>query len=666
MSKRRVSKMTSEQPLKLSKKNDSCERKSISDRKGVTTASNHHTLDFRSKMALKKDHENRPAWITPEGSVVLETFTPVEKEELDFLSSIAESVCRPEHIHEYKLSSSSLRAAISAGAQPEDVIRRLERLSKTTLPESIVELIRSCISNYGKVRLVLKQNRYFIESIFPDVCRMLLQDSQIEECRSDAMVEHEVEDLNNSYSLSFEVNPTKLELLRKRCRELQHPVLEEYDFLRDTLSKNLNISLRPDATLRPYQEESLKKMLNNGCARSGLIVLPCGAGKSLVGVAVACTINKSCVVLCNSSESVHQWKQQFRTWSTADNSTIRLFTSENKEKPSDPCVLISTYPMIAHTGASSAETLAMMRLLKDQEWGLMILDEVHIAPANTFRQVLNIVRAHVKVGLTATLVREDEKIMDLNFLIGPKLYEGNWMELQNLGYIARVMCGEVRCPMTGEFYREYLAQVDDPTLRLRLCVMNPNKFRACQFLIDYHEKRHDKIIVSSDDIFALKTYAKKLGKPYIAGEVSHAERRNILENFRQNPIIKTIFVSRVADTSFDLPDANVLIQISSHGGSRRQEAQRLGRISRAKKGSNPQDYHAFFYSLISQDTVEMTYSTKRQSFLVNQGYSYQVINQLPIDGEDLLFSKTKEQQELLRDTLSSRDQANEVAEEGDD
>ncbi|CAF1552496.1 unnamed protein product, partial [Adineta steineri] len=221
--------------------------------------------------------------------------------------------------------------------------------------------------------------------------------------------------------VSFEVIQNSIEILRKRCQELEHPLLEEYDFRHDTNLKNLNIELRPNAILRPYQEKSLRKMFGNGRARSGLIVLPCGAGKSLVGVTAACTINKSCLVLCNSNVSVQQWKQQFKMWSTADDSKVRLFTSDDKEKPNDSCVCISTYPMIARTERCNAETTEVMKLLKDREWGLMLLDEVHTIPAERFRKVLTIVRAHTKLGLTATLVREDDKITDLNFLIGPKL-----------------------------------------------------------------------------------------------------------------------------------------------------------------------------------------------------------------------------------------------------
>lgn len=186
--------------------------------------------------------------------------------------------------------------------------------------------------------------------------------------------------------------------------------------------------------------------------------------------------------------------------------------------------------------------------------------------------------------------------------------------------------------------------------------MNPNKFRVCQFLIRYHERRNDKIIVFSDNIFALINYAKKLGRPYIYGPTSQGERLQILQNFQYNPKLNTIFVSKIADTSFDLPEANVLIQVSSHGGSRRQEAQRLGRILRPKKGMLAEEFNAFFYSLVSQDTLEMQYARKRQSFLVNQGYCYKVITTLQgMDKEDLFYGTKEEQQSILQQVLSAND-----------
>ena len=239
-------------------------------------------------------------------------------------------------------------------------------------------------------------------------------------------------------------------------------------------------------------------------------------------------------------------------------------------------------------------------------------------------------------------------------MIGPKLYEANWLELQKRGFLARVQCAEVWCPMSPEFYREYLGCKS--AKKMLLFVMNPNKFRACQFLIRYHERRNDKIIVFSDNVYALKHYALAMNKPFIYGPTSQDERLNILKNFRENPLVNTIFVSKVADTSFDLPDANVLIQISSHGGSRRQEAQRLGRILRAKKGAIAEEYNAFFYTLVSQDTLEMSFSRKRQRFLVNQGYSYKVITRMAGMEQEELHYKTKEEQAiLLQMVLSASD-----------
>nr|CAD7395415.1 unnamed protein product [Timema poppensis] len=874
--------------------------------------------DYRSQMDLKPDHSSRPLWVAPNGHIFLESFSPVYKHAHDFLIAISEPVCRPEHIHEYKLTAYSLYAAVSVGLQTHDIVEYLKRLSKTTVPDGIVEFIKLCTLSYGKViyfilcqtgtfegrmfvksswqqhflefgrgadlarvsdshhypshesgcvaactcvlfdgersrsdlarlsesciiwvplsgeltgsyvvtltritlglqseyftvcpqaalpnllskltpllsagnlllclsqgiimkrqkgpqltlslnmmaiseitlsnlasmkakveshkslnvckgaemrergdrtgeaakvKLVLKHNRYFVESPHPEVLQKLLKDPVIQDCRLRRNIEGAggegenadgfitelqdkksipqfgskpvpasenpeapvaeqpnneptvPEDITNFYekidkddeddeeeaalkTVSFEVNQEKIEVIQKRCIELEHPLLAEYDFRNDTVNPDINIDLKPSAVLRPYQEKSLRKMFGNGRARSGVIVLPCGAGKSLVGVTACCTVRKRALVLCNSGVSVEQWKQQFKMWSTADDSMICRFTSEAKDKPMGCGVLVTTYSMITHTQKRSWEAEQTMKWLQEQEWGIMVLDEVHTIPAKMFRRVLTLVQSHCKLGLTATLLREDDKIADLNFLIGPKLYEANWLELQKRGFIAKVQCAEVWCPMTPEFYREYL--VCRTCKKLLLYVMNPNKFRATQYLIRYHERRGDKTIVFSDNVFALKHYAIKMNKPYIYGPTSQAERIQILQNFKFNPKVNTIFVSKVADTSFDLPEANVLVQISSHGGSRRQEAQRLGRILRAKKGAIAEEYNAFFYTLVSQDTMEMSYSRKRQRFLVNQGYSYKVITKLAgMDDEpDMMYKTREEQGQLLQQVLAASD-----------
>ncbi|KAG7089806.1 transcription factor TFIIH complex ERCC-3 subunit [Marasmius oreades] len=660
--------------------------------------------DF-SFLHLKPDHASRPLWISPDdGHIILEKFSPIAEQAQDFLTAISEPVSRPTFIHEYKLTPYSLYAAVSVGLQTEDIIEVLNRLSKVPVPSTIVDYIRSCTLSYGKVKLVLKHNRYFVESSHPETLQLLLKDGVIREARilsaqtdnsikaatfttskapvkgnlvipgtkeaekkndvnvnsaqnnenlftSVVGVEEDEIDEDDDNVHAFEINDAKIDDVKKRCNDLDYPMLEEYDFRNDTINANLDIDLKPATVIRPYQETSLSKMFGNGRARSGIIVLPCGAGKTLVGITAACTIKKSCLVLCTSSVSVMQWKQQFMQWSNVTDRQIAVFTADQKEKfAGESGIVVSTYSMVANTHNRSHESKKMMEFLTSREWGFILLDEVHVVPAAMFRRVVTTIKAHSKLGLTATLVREDDKIADLNYMIGPKLYEANWMDLASKGHIANVQCAEVWCPMTPEFYHEYLRE--QSRKRMLLYCMNPNKFQACQFLIKYHEDRGDKIIVFSDNVFALVAYATRLRRLFIHGGTGQVERMRILSRFQHDPEVNTIFLSKVGDTSIDLPEATCLIQISSHFGSRRQEAQRLGRILRAKR-RNDEGFNAFFYSLVSKDTQEMFYSTKRQQFLIDQGYAFKVITKL--DGleklPELVYRTRDEQIELLQSVL---------------
>lgn len=601
---------------------------------------------------------------------------------------------------------------------PEEIIVMLDRFSKTPLPESIREFIYGCTHSYGKVKLVLKNTKHFVESTDPDMLQQLLRDPVIGPLRvqgteiitttlapkmgalvipgtknaagmqqageqpgkvrqpqdgenanqEDIFVNLNEEDDGEEAEAvhSFVIEDYGVETIQKRCLELGLPVLEEYDFRMDDANANLDIDLRPIAKIRHYQEKSLSKMFGNGRAKSGLIVLPCGSGKTLVGITAACTIKKGAIILCTSSMSVVQWRQEFLKWSNINPNDIAIFTSDSKDKFSgNTGIIVTTYNMVAQKGKRSHDSQKMMDFLTSREWGLMILDEVHVAPAHMFRRVTSIIKVHSKLGLTATLLREDDKISDLNFLIGPKLYEANWMQLAEEGHIARVQCAEVWCPMTTEFYTEYLRQSSrNKTL---LWIMNPRKFQACQYLINYHEKRGDKLIVFSDNVYALKMYAQKLNKVFIYGETGNAERLRILENFQHNDNINTLFLSKIGDTSLDLPEATVLIQISSHFGSRRQEAQRLGRILRAKR-RNDEGFNAFFYSLVSKDTMEMVYSAKRQAFLVDQGYAFKVITGLQgIENlPDLAFTTPAERRELLQNVMIHNESGGNDYEDVDD
>ncbi|KAF9453470.1 DNA repair helicase rad25 [Macrolepiota fuliginosa MF-IS2] len=668
--------------------------------------------DF-SWLHLKPDHTARPLWISPDdGHIILEAFSPIAEQAQDFLTAISEPVSRPAFIHEYKLTSYSLYAAVSVGLQTEDIIEVLNRLSKVPVPDSITSFIRERTLSYGKVKLVLKHNKYYVESTHPETLQLLLKDRVIREARlfsiqqdssikaatfttSKAPVKGNLvipgtkeakkddapagkqagptndeidEDDDNVHA--FEIHDSKIDEVKRRCNELEYPMLEEYDFRNDTVNANLDIDLKPATVIRPYQETSLSKMFGNGRARSGIIVLPCGAGKTLVGITAACTIKKSCLVLCTSSVSVMQWKQQFMQWSNITDRQIAVFTADQKEKfAGDSGIVVSTYSMVANTHNRSHESKKMMEFLTSREWGFILLDEVHVVPAAMFRRVVTTIKAHSKLGLTATLVREDDKIADLNYMIGPKLYEANWMDLAAKGHIANVQCAEVWCPMTPEFYGQYLRE--QSRKRMLLYCMNPNKFQACQFLIKYHEDRGDKVIVFSDNVYALEAYARRLNKLYIHGGTGQVERMRILSHFQHSPKVNTIFLSKVGDTSIDLPEATCLIQISSHFGSRRQEAQRLGRILRAKR-RNDEGFNAFFYSLVSKDTQEMYYSTKRQQFLIDQGYAFKVITHLDGLNEmpDLVYKTRDDQIELLQSVLLANDNEAELgsdirASEGD-
>ncbi|XP_020623232.1 TFIIH basal transcription factor complex helicase XPB subunit-like [Orbicella faveolata] len=548
--------------------------------------------DYRKITELKADHSSRPLWVAPDGHIFLESFSPVYKHAHDFLIAISEPVCRPEHIHEYRLTAYSLYAAVSVGLQTSDIIEYLRRLSKTTIPDGIIQFIKICTLSYGKVKLVLKHNRYFVESSHPEVLQHLLRDPEIQECRK-----HTDEDIELGLGEDQLVKSTvggksSLKLNKPQESNGETSQTTEQVILNDKLIKRIQL-LKPDESCKSF------------CFTFYSYTCTCIAIWYDFLLSLSIFLSK---LLFNHFEP------PFKMWSTIDDRTICRFTSDAKDKPVNCNIAISTYSMVSFTGKRSWEAGEVMNFMQTQEWGLMILDEVHTIPAKQFRRVLTVVQAHCKLGLTATLVREDDKIQDLNFLIGPKLYEANWMELQNNGFIARVQCAEVWCPMTPEFYREYL------NIRTRkrklLYVMNPNKFRSCEFLIRFHERRNDKVIVFSDNVFALKKYAEKLKKPFIYGPTHQSERMQILQNFQHNPLVNTIFISKVRQnylfslvSRFDTEEMyysakrqRFLVnqgysfkvitrlagmeefKISSHGGSRRQEAQRLGRILRAKKG----------------------------------------------------------------------------------
>jgi len=661
-----------------------------------------YKYDF-GNLDMKVDAENRPLFVVSTkdehgfvtgAKILLETFSPIYQQAYDFIIAIAEPITRPEFIHEYRITQYSLYAAASIGLSCNDMLSALHRLCKHNLEDTLEEFIRKNTERCGKLRIVLKDRKYFVESSNPKILRDLRLDEGIRKLikpvnpdegreidefgfyvenmqglesgskefgdQKEAMgITADVKSTTRDFKVhSFEVYPDQYQAIRKKAQELEFPMLEEYDFRNDSNTPNLDGALKPIAKHRPYQQKSLSKMFGNGRARSGIIVLPCGAGKTLVGITACCTIKKSCLIFANTGVSVGQWAKQVMFWTNLPSSKVIRFTADEKHTiPDSACVVVTTYSMFGKDGKRSAKAQPILDTLQKKEWGLVILDEVHVAPANSFRKCVGRTQSRCKLGLTATLVREDNKISDLYYLVGPKLYEANWLDLQRDGYLAKPQCIEVLCPMPYEFYRKYLEYLETKKHRnaMMLYEINPVKFRTCEYLIKTHLNRGDKVLVFSDNILVLEFYAKKMKHPFIYGKTADYERQICLKLFNNSSKHNCLFISSVGDTSIDLPDVNVLVQLSSHYGSRRQEAQRLGRILRPKP-RHGDEYNAFFYSLVSKDTKEMEYSQRRRTFLMNQGYSVHVVTDLVTkDTPNLSYQKAEDQVELLEKVIALKE-----------
>jgi len=326
--------------------------------------------DF-SHLALKPDAQNRPFWVCNDGRIILEAFSPLIVQAQDFLITIAEPVTRPLRIHEYKITAYSLYAAVSVGMDTTVLLEVLDRFSKVQLPPKVVDFIKDCTMSYGKVKLVLKHNKYYIESSFPEILQVLLHDPIIKSARvkeaagpskfeeyigkirtqdttfGAIILDDDEDDVkgklyeaqiiqDDDFTTSFQVNIDLIEEVKRKCTDLDYPLMEEYDFKHDELTPNLVMDLSPRTIIRDYQEKSLSKMFGGGSsggrARSGIIVLPTGAGKTLVGITAACTIKKSVIVLCTNAISVQQWSNEFRRWSTIPEESVAKFTADSKQK----------------------------------------------------------------------------------------------------------------------------------------------------------------------------------------------------------------------------------------------------------------------------------------------------------------------------------------------
>ncbi|KCV69432.1 hypothetical protein H696_03861 [Fonticula alba] len=452
---------------------------------------------------------------------------------------------------------------------------------------------------------------------------------------------------------------TRIQKIKQLCDSLNFPVFEEYAFRADTDSPTLDIDLKQTTIVRDYQQQCLSKMFSRERARSGIIVLPCGAGKTLVGVAAASTIKKNTLVLVNSTLSANQWHGEFSKWAhikphiiAGEDAPAPIITYRGGSRLEDlkhpSLIFITTYQTITNVKSR------VMSWIERVEWGLVILDEVHSVPADSYAPAVARIPTHCKLGLTATLVREDGKIDEILQQVGPKLYEANWMVLSRQGHIARVICAEVRCPLTPAFWREYSREGQPLNIRTNLLMLNPVKLLVLQALLLRHHDKKTTVFV--DRIEPLERYAEHFQALVIQGKTQLAERERNLQLFREDENRRVLFLSQIGDTSLDIPEASCLIEVSAPSGSRRQEAQRLGRILRAKN-RNDEGFNAFFYTLIADGTDDVTHASKRQQYLLDQGYAYKVVQAEKIfstmspDERSRFRSMTPDDQDKLLDIV---------------
>ena len=533
-------------------------------------------------------------------TILLETDHPLYEEARDALSEFAEMVKSPEYIHTYKLTQLSLWNAASAGLRPERVVEELRRFSKHELPPIVVSRILDWGKRYGRVKLLIDNGKFILR------CDDEYIAAELENTK--AVAKYLIKRLD---AVTFEADIAYRGHIKQALILAEYPA-EDLAGYREAAPlsfhlRNTTLSGQP-FMLHPYQKEAVALFHANGEARGGhgVIVLPCGAGKTIVGMAVMEKLQTETLILTTAITAVRQWIAELLDKTTLTDSQIGEYSGEKKEiKP----VTITTYQIL---GASEKHR----ELIDSRNWGLIIYDEVHTLPAPVFRMTAEL-QSKRRLGLTATLVREDGLQSDVFTLIGPKRCEVPWKVLEKSGYIAEVKCFEVRVPLSESARMDYA--VADKRQKFRIASENPNKFQVLQMLLKEHAGRH--ILVIGLYISQLTKIAELLNAPIITGKTKNSKRDELYQRFRDGEI-PVVIVSKVANYAIDLPDANVAIEISGTFGSRQEEAQRLGRILRPKPGEN----QAWFYTLVTSDTVEEGFAAHRQLFLVEQGYPYNVIS----------------------------------------
>lgn len=549
-----------------------------------------------------------PLIVQSDKTILLETHSERFEEARDALSGFAELVKSPEHIHTYRISPLSLWNAASLGWTAPEVIETLEDLTKFELPQNVLTDIEEYISRYGRLKLVRDGETLYLETDDVHIMAEIMANRKVQPFVRGAVENGRVE-----------VLPDERGALKHALITIGFPVEDLAGYTEGTL---LPVELRETTLggqafgLREYQKQSVDAFHAGGSERggSGVVVLPCGAGKTVVAIGAMARVGQQTLVLTTNVTALRQWRNEILDKTDLHPDMVGEYSGEKKEiKP----VTITTYQILTYRKSKNDE-FAHFHIFNEANWGLIVYDEVHLLPAPVFRAVANL-QSRRRLGLTATLVREDGKEEEVFSLIGPKKFDVPWRVLEKQGYVAEASCMEIRVPWSDDDLRmEY--NVADLRKKYRLAATNPGKLVIVKKLVEKH--KDDRIMIIGQYLDQLHAIAEMLDAPVITGDTPQETRDKLYKGFRDGTF-SYLVVSKVANFAVDLPDANVAIQVSGTFGSRQEEAQRLGRVLRPKQtGENT----ASFYTLVTQDSTEQEFSAKRQLFLTEQGYRYTIEN----------------------------------------
>ena len=544
-----------------------------------------------------------PLIVQSDKTLLLDIDHPMSVECRRAIAPFAELERSPEHIHTYRLTPLGLWNARAAGHDAEQVIDTLIKYSRYAVPHSILIDVAETMSRYGRLRLEMDPVHGLI---------LITTDT--------AVLEEVIRAKKIAPLLGARIDAETITVLPSQRGQIKQSLLrlgwpaEDFAGYVDGQAHEISL-LQKDWKIRPYQELAAEGFWHGG---SGVVVLPCGAGKTIVGAAAMAHAKATTLILVTNTVAARQWRDELLKRTNLNEDEIGEYSGSKKEiRP----VTIATYQVMTK---KKNGVYAHLDLFDSYDWGLIIYDEVHLLPAPIFRFTADI-QSRRRLGLTATLVREDGMEGEVFSLIGPKRFDVPWKEIEAQGYIAPAECIEVRVNLTETERLAYATA--EPENRYRNCATTRTKRDVVEALVEKHVD--DQVLVIGQYIDQLDELSEVLGAPLIKGETPIKEREILFNKFRSGEI-KCLVVSKVANFSIDLPDATIAIQVSGAFGSRQEEAQRLGRILRPKSDGRG----AKFYSVISRDTIDQDFAQNRQRFLAEQGYSYKLI-----DADDVFQGK---------------------------